>query len=175
MNMRCVGVAAGSLLLSGCFPFFPFPDLGAGAGTDAGAGEVVIPEISIRPVIIVGNGLQADVTDEQVLLGKEEKGEEELIVPEADEGAGVTPPSPVLDNPSSVSGVPSRLLNTEVPSELAPIDKSGEALILGPVWGGMTVDDFNRMICFSAGEDIVAQRPVVPAWSGCEAYWDEDN
>ena len=56
----------------------------------------------------------------------------------------------------------------EVPE--GPRSKGDEPVLIGPAWGGATVNDFNQMICDSVPKE---QRvpPVDPVFEGCEAYW----
>ena len=70
---------------------------------------------------------------------------------------GTTAPLPVNDTVSKTL--------------LAPRNKGDEPVLIGPVWGGATVDDFNRMVCERVA---VANRipPVESVFEGCRPYWD---
>ena len=53
-----------------------------------------------------------------------------------------------------------------------PVNKGGEPTLIGPQWGGATVDQFNMATCSQVAEEHRVE-PVDPVWEGCRVYWDE--
>ena len=69
----------------------------------------------------------------------------------------VDEPIPVIDEPVE---------------NYAPVNKADEPTLVHPIWGGMTVEEFNRVYCSDVAEARRAE-PVDPVYEGCRDYWDE--
>ena len=79
-----------------------------------------------------------------------------------------TPGSPIVDAQPSAAAPP--ITGKEL---LAPLNKGGEPMLVGPVWNGISVDDFNRMVCDMVDSEERVE-PVDPVYEGCRAYWTQD-
>ena len=78
-------------------------------------------------------------------------------------GLGVAP----LEEPAAAPPPTSLRLN-----ELAPLDKGGDPTMVGRLYGGLTLEEFNRLQCDSVATEERLE-PVSPVWEGCRPYWKE--
>lgn len=74
--------------------------------------------------------------------------------------------------PSAAGPDPETQLDASMPAAVdGPTDKGGETVLVGPLWGGMTAGQHNRVLC-SEVPSLEREEPVDPVWRGCRAYWE---
>lgn len=85
----------------------------------------------------------------------------------------------IIENVLSVDPDSTLLLKTDdvektIPSKQfdGPLNKGDEPTLIGPQWGGATVDQFNMAQCSKVVEEHRVE-PVDPVWEGCRVYWGE--
>ena len=159
--MRFVHPVVAVLLLSGCLPGM-LPEINTGNTSTATeeAPDVKTNSDHRAPVFnitVYANPNVDAVGGRQTINGG--------AAPAEVIGSGVTD----HDEPASVP--PPTALRLD---ELAPIDKAGDSTLVGRVYGGLTVEDYNRMICAMVDTEERFE-PVSPVWEGCRPYWKEET
>ena len=160
MKIKACTSLVAAAVLAGCIPM---PGTVMNVGSDSTTEtpdtqtnsnhKAPVFNVTISPnLIITGrDGTLSGIIDE-----KAEKKAEEV----AEEILSVDPANPLM------------LKTDEIKKYDGPLNKGGELTLIGPQWGGATVDQFNMAQCTQVAEEHRVE-PVDPVWEGCRVYWDE--
>ena len=145
-----IAVVAALVMLTGCIP-----SLG-NVGNDTFEDEDKVNAEHQAPVFNITVNIPA------TLVGRDH---------ETSAGAGAPEPRPQSDdgNPDPTPSLDAEAGTAPVEG---PLSKGGQPVLVGPIWGGATAEDFNREVC---GQVPPAQRtePVDPVYRGCRVYWQD--
>ena len=146
-------VCALIVFIAGCLPGIPAPQV------DIGNTEAVVPEPDPPTVANAPEGHYAPVinfnpvfvtNDSLATMGAET----DVKTPETQVTQQVTSDPPPQSSVPDAGGV-------------------DECVMVGPTWGGATIDDYNRAQCAKPQALAHRENPVGTVWEGCLAYWED--